>query len=77
MVKWFGESWGAPVNDPASQVPAPVGQLCATCAKPVESGDRGVLIPTLDAAEVHTAWHLGCWFREIGIQVTDEVLGEP
>lgn len=45
-MRWFGESWGAPVNETTDHVDTPVGESCAQgCGRPIAEGDQGVLIP--------------------------------
>jgi hypothetical protein len=75
-VRWFGEDWGAPVCDPRTHVPTPVGAPCAghdhlhnlgrTVA--IKAGDQGVLIPYLDGGGLGQviAYHLTCWLHEVG-----------
>jgi hypothetical protein len=49
-MKWFGESWNAPVNRDVPHAPTPVGQPCLFCPVPIATGDRGYLIPSVDGA---------------------------
>lgn len=68
-MKWFGESWGAPVNE-AVHVRTPVGERCMRCDIVVVDGDQGLVIPFLaDPGElwVERPWHLDCWYEEMGI----------
>jgi hypothetical protein len=70
-VRWFGESWGAPVCDPRTHVDTPVGSACWGHAhmhgplrpKAIEDGDQGVTIPGPDGPG---AYHLDCWLHEVG-----------
>ena len=73
-VRWFGESWNAPVCDPRALVETPVGEDCAWgSGAPIKAGDQGVGIP--DGSTGFYVWyHLDCWLRVIGGQVTEEVL---
>lgn len=74
-LRWFGESWGAPVCDPRTRVPPPVGLVCMGHAhmhqdrpEAIESGDQGVTMPFLRelGAWETCAYHLDCWLHEIG-----------
>lgn len=67
---WFGESWGAPVCDPATHKPTPVGQACEECTKEITGDDSGMLIPYVTGAQRYptvtlTAYHLFCWLSTI------------
>lgn len=42
-MRWFGESWGAPVCDPADHVPTPVGMNCLACPEVIREDDRGFI----------------------------------
>ena len=51
-MRWFGESWGAPVCETTQRNEPPVGQRCAhECGQPIGPGDRGLLIPYLGPVE--------------------------
>lgn len=61
---WFGESWGAPVCDPARHLPTPVGDLCEECMGVITAADSGMLIPYLGGLDGPTtldAYHLPCF----------------
>lgn len=62
-LRWFGPSWGAPVNDPRAEVAAPVGDLCAECREPLTALDQGIVL----AGATRTVLHLDCFLRELGI----------
>lgn len=65
-VRWFGESWQAPINDPRAQVELPTAQHCQHCRLPLYETDRGVGVPYLDsAAPIYLWWHLECWLEYI------------
>lgn len=68
-LRWFGETWGAPVNDPVNHVETPVGMECAHgCDEPIVAGDRGVTLPYTDGKSATTiAYHLWCWFKVVGV----------
>ncbi len=75
-MKWFGESWGAPVCDPDDHVEPPVGMPCARCDRAIIEDDQGVFLPLLtmkvepDVAGVLEVevqpWHLDCFLRSVG-----------
>jgi hypothetical protein len=73
-LRWFGESWGAPVCDPRAHVATPVGLTCLGHphmhegrSEVVEPGDQGVTMPFVRHRRVDTvAYHLDCWLHEIG-----------
>jgi hypothetical protein len=46
--RWFGESWGAGICSADNHAPTPVGQKCQRCGEPIESGDRGLILPYYD-----------------------------
>lgn len=78
-MRWFGESWGAPINEDTPHAPTPVTAPCERCKKPIEENDRGVLIPMLGAPDerLEVAYHLRCWLASVvGDQMADEVLDE-
>lgn len=74
-VRWFGESWGAPICDPRAHVDTPVGQDCAghdhlhgPVSRKIREGDQGVTVPFFSAkAPGILAYHLQCWFHELGL----------
>jgi hypothetical protein len=42
-MKWFGVSWGAPMNDECPEVPPPVGEICQHCGEGIVAADSGVV----------------------------------
>ena len=44
-MKWFGDSWGAPVCDPLDHMPTQEGSRCGYCEQDITRDDRGFLIP--------------------------------
>lgn len=44
-MKWFGESWRAPVCEPEDEVETPVGAACLLCDEPIAAGDQGIVMP--------------------------------
>ena len=67
-LRWFGESWGAPVCDPETQVPIPAGELCYACQFQILPATRGVVVPVwLSVGWVVGRYHLSCWLRIVGV----------
>lgn len=73
-MKWFGDTWGAPINETVEHTDTPVGEICLQCEEPILAGDRGVLIPHLAGSQSEHAppmswesrpWHIDCWCRSI------------
>lgn len=64
---WFGTSWGAPICDVESWRPAPIGEMCLACGKPVTERDAGFLLPYLDHdhAQELRPWHRYCLFDNL------------
>lgn len=64
---WFGESWDAPVCDPARHMPTPVGDRCVECSDLIEEDDQGMIIPFWDgtAPVMLTSTHLTCFLATI------------
>jgi hypothetical protein len=65
-VRWFGDSWGAPINDPRTWVETPTNELCAECMKWIESDDSGIRIPGVEASG-YVSFHKKCFFHTIGV----------
>lgn len=64
-MRWFGTSWGAPMNYVESQIETPVGVLCM-CGRAFQQGDRGIQIPHLGSDRQFSYFHLEpCWMRSI------------
>jgi len=74
-MKWFGESWGAPVCE-GEHVETPVGVLCAHCDEPIEAGDQGIMMDggyeynVEDVVEKRVRfeshpWHHDCFLRSV------------
>lgn len=59
---WFGKSWGAPVCDPETHLPTPVGDLCVRCAGEITDDDQGMIVPFAGMQPaVLSAHHLDCF----------------
>jgi hypothetical protein len=56
---WFGESWGAPVCDPADHVETPVGAVCLWCVDLIDEQDSGYVYANGPAA------HEECCLRQV------------
>ncbi len=74
MMNWFGESWGAPVCEPAERVSTPVGAACLRCEKPIAEDDCGVFLTSMGADQ---PIHFGCFLVEIGFPEFLRALGFP
>jgi len=74
-MKWFGESWGAPVCEPEEHIETPVGEPCGYCDEPIAEGDIGFRMPFVsDPSGIgHMDAHHACLLRVIGVH---EMLGE-
>jgi hypothetical protein len=57
-MRWFGESWGAPLNEDCPQVTAPVGQRCIWCYELILDHETGVIYSNGPAV------HKECFFRQ-------------
>lgn len=71
-MKWFGQSWSAPINAWENWVETPAGRVCPECGEKIVPHDRGVIVPhanRLIVEETHMtpvlfeerAFHLECW----------------
>lgn len=67
MIKWFGQSWGAPVNTDAEHVETPVGGHCMSCDKPIQPGDQGFQLHHGFNGE-YRPWHKDCLLDAIGLK---------
>jgi len=76
-VRWFGDTWRAPVCDPAYHITTPVDTVCIECAKKVTGSDRGIVcscspgiwgnwvLDTPDGAFYVGSYHLLCWMEQV------------
>jgi hypothetical protein len=66
-VKWFGESWGAPVCHPLDHAETPVDSQCIFCPRSILEDDDGFLLPhyTGEGEVVTVAAHRECFVRSI------------
>jgi len=67
-MKWFGESWGAPVCAPEDNSPLPEAP-CAACEERFQANDQGVILPFLGGpgAPAELPYHLACFREALGI----------
>ena len=63
-VRWFGPTWGAPINDPRAEVSIPLGENCIECGVYFDHGDPGVAIRS---GMVHVFFHRNCFLDSIGV----------
>lgn len=61
---YFGQPWGVPALDGATQAPTPTGQPCATCGVPIAASDQGWLRPALRAEGGRTVAEVVAQHRE-------------
>ena len=68
-LRWFGATWGAPVNDPRAEIPVPLGEDCLRCHFLFDSADRGLAVAasTEISASGQVFYHLECWLDELGV----------
>lgn len=67
-MKWFGESWGAPVCEPEEHVRTPDGEVCPCgCLTIIYPGDAGFVIPHVqeDGFVELLAWHRDHFLRTV------------
>lgn len=68
-MKWFGESWNAPICEPAEHVERP-NLECMYCDAELVDGDQGVVMPYLEDPDSPVSWvaaHLDCFLGAIGV----------
>lgn len=74
-MKWFGESWNAPVCDPENKVETPVGDTCMHCADGIEATNQGVMMPFWDGvAHRMVSYHRLCLLQNMGLSLTVHIL---
>lgn len=65
-MKWFGLSWGAPVNESCEKVATPVGEECGRCGVAIKPSDRGfVMMHISEASYEWKPWHFACQMEEV------------
>jgi hypothetical protein len=76
-MKWFGEPWGAPVNEFTERAPTPVGVPCTYCGQPIAEGDQGFLFPYRKGKDPWLPYHHACAIRSVvGPDAADALDGE-
>lgn len=68
-MKWFGESWGAPVCDPQNHTETPVGGSCAgLCGDTIREHDKGLVLPFVGHPTLtELNYHLQCFMESLGL----------
>jgi hypothetical protein len=79
-MRWFGESWGAPICKEVKHIETPKG-VCIECTHPIKKTDQGYLIPFSGAignelfpsiiiinGEPHLIYHLSCFLQNLGVR---------
>jgi hypothetical protein len=65
-MRWFGESWGAPVCQEAEHVDTPVDHACLYCGQMIDEDDSGFEMPYLsEEGPTITFVHRNCLLRAI------------
>jgi len=76
-MKWFGESWGAPICRHVGHAATPVGSMCGHCDAPIREGDHGLLVPYVGhPGPPWVAYHLDCFLASVGITVPGDTVDE-
>jgi hypothetical protein len=72
--RWFGQSWGAPVCDPATKTAIPLDHLCDQCGLKFLVTDRGLLVRSL-GPEPYVYYHFDCFMGIVlGPTLADRVV---
>ena len=68
-MRWFGPSWGAPVNESCEEADTP-DWPCLACGGTFGEGDRGVVTPYVGDPEGRgrAAYHLRCFLQNLGLE---------
>ena len=65
-MKWFGDSWGAPINMNCEHAPTPEGVLCEHCMLPIEVSDKGFILPLISSDKVEELpYHHYCFVHDV------------
>lgn len=64
-MRWFGESWGAPICDESQHCLTPDGEVCPVCHRSIRQGDQGFELPYVREGEEDDtfSYHLACLLR--------------
>lgn len=66
MLRWFGEPWGAPINEFCPQTHTPIGIPCGRCTRAIGEHDQGVYMLYLEATgHARKPLHLDCFLRGV------------
>jgi hypothetical protein len=68
MMQWFGQSWGAPINEDCPETDVPLGATCIWCGELVDEQDSGVVYSNGPVA------HFECFIRQ-GVGGVNHQLG--
>jgi len=74
--KWFGLSWGAPINTPENKIPVPIDEFCVECDVEIRDSDQGFSIPhlSMDGKRKRSYYHKRCFFLSVlGPELTEEI----
>jgi hypothetical protein len=64
-MKWFGKPGTGAAFAGCEQTETPVGDLCRHCHEPINEGEDGWLIPSIDYGAAELAFHHACHLRQI------------
>jgi hypothetical protein len=69
-VRWFGPSWGAPINTLTAPFPTPVGERCTVCGEPILVHDQGFVLPYFGSPEEgnYVVYHRDCLLISVGVR---------
>lgn len=75
-MKWFGQTWGAPVCHELDWIETPSGESCIYCPRPIGVHDQGFALPHLSAPDASVGAvavvvyaHRACLLRAVGVGV--------
>lgn len=73
-MKWFGKSWGAPVNESCEESRVPAGRACGYCDKPIKEDSQGLLLLFSGERDdpPDLPYHLDCFRESVGIGPSKE-----
>jgi hypothetical protein len=60
-----------PVNPSGQRIETPVGRTCLFCAKPIEDGQAGVVLPYLAETVSRQPFHAECVIHMIGLETQE------
>ena len=66
QIKWFGETWGAPINRDDNKVSTPVDGVCLFCNGGIGCVHRGVMIMHHGVAtNEYRPAHINCFLESV------------